>query len=155
MLKWHQLEHSRRKAHSFSSCLLSELQQLEYFPSVKLRRFCGLRKKKKNATGASVEDSIFLRNIIITPSGGGLDGCLCHLLRLLTFLNCFCGENVSVLVFFFICFLSFFFKPSPSYRSLVSCRSSCTEGTLRTSKNKKMQNVAVEGGMRRGLKGKR
>lgn len=63
-----------------------------------------------------------------------MDGCLCHLLRLLTFLNCFCGENVSVLVFFFICFLSFFFKPSPSYRSLVSCRSSCTEGTLRTSK---------------------
>lgn len=82
-------------------CFLSELQQLECFPSGKLKHVSADLKKK--ATRASIEDSIFLRNIIITASGRGLEGCLCHLRRPLTSQNYFCGGKNICSRFLFCC----------------------------------------------------
>lgn len=106
-----------------------------------------LQIRKKNATSASIEDSIFRRNIIITASGRGLEGCLCHT-KTSHLSELFLWRKKHLFSF---SFLFSFYKPSPSHRSQASCCSACTRGLLRfrLCENKEMQNVPVKGGLRR------
>lgn len=144
----------------FPSCLLllSELQQLELFSLCETQRcFCGL---EKNATSASVEDSIFPAKHHYYRIRQGVGRLPLPSTKTSHLSELFLWRKQHLFSF---SFLFCFFKPSPSHRSQASCCSACTRGLLRfrLCENKEMQNVPVRGGLRRGwggvgrLKGKR